>query len=67
MSVRNEMRPPIDETIRSSEVMVQAVLDSPLNARITFGDETEMSWEADGTRLRVNVADVKNHALLVVE
>lgn len=66
-SVRDEIRLPINETIPSVDVAVEVALDSPATAVSAFGDETEVSWEADGALLRVKVAEVRYHVLLVIE
>ena len=66
-SVRDEIRLPINETIPSFDVLVEVDLDTPANSVIALGDETEVSWEANGATLRVNVAKVSYHVLLVIE
>ena len=66
-SVRDETRLPINETIPSFDVTVEADLERPATAVSAFGDETEVSWEADGATVRVNVSEVSFHVLLVLE
>jgi hypothetical protein len=66
-SIRDEIRLPIDETIPSFDVAVEVELAAPATSVFALGDETEVSWEADGATVRVKVAEVSYHVLLVVE
>lgn len=66
-SARDETRLPINETIPSFDVVVEADLASPPQSVVAFGDETDVSWEADGRTVTVNLAEVSYHVLLVIE
>lgn len=66
-SVRDETRLPLNETIPSFDVEVEVDVSSPVSAVSALGDETDLSWEADGATVKVNVAEVRYHVLLVIE
>lgn len=66
-SVRDEIRLPISETIPSFDVVVEADLGAPVTSVAACGDETEVSWETDGSTLKVTLGKVEYHVLLVVE
>ena len=66
-SVRDETRLPINETIVSRTFVVEVELDSPVGRVTALGDETDISWEAQGNTLRIGVAEVRYHVLLVIE
>ena len=66
-SVRDEIRLPINETIPSYDVVVEVDLESPATRVTALGDETEVSWEADGNKLKIHVDAVEYHVLLVID
>jgi len=66
-SIRDEIRQPINETIPSFNVEVEVDLAGPATSVSAFGDQTEVDWEADGARVRVKVAGVRYHVLLVID
>ena len=66
-SVRDETRLPINETIPSFDVEVEVDLESPARVVRALGDETDISWNADGATLSVVVAEVSYHVVLVIE
>ncbi|MCY3832256.1 MAG: family 10 glycosylhydrolase [Chloroflexi bacterium] len=66
-SIRDEIRLPINETIPSYDVEVEVELEAAATSVTAFGDETEVSWEADGATVCVSVGEVRYHVLLVIE
>lgn len=66
-SIRDEIRLPINETIPSYDVEVEVDLEAAAASVSAFGDETEVAWEADGATLRIKVAEIRYHVLLVIE
>ena len=66
-SVRDETRLPINETIPSFDVAVEMDVKAPVSSVNAFGDETDLSWEMAGDALRITVAAVRYHVLLVIE
>ena len=66
-SVRDETRLPINETRPSFDVRVEVDLESPARAVRALGDDTDVSWTSDGASVRVKVAEVRYHVLLVIE
>ena len=66
-SVRDETRLPINETIPSFDVTVEVDVESPASAVSAFGDEVDITWEMAGGLLRIGVAEVRYHVLLVIE
>ena len=66
-SVRDETRLPINYTIPSFGVAVEVDLDSPAQSVCALGDETEVSWKADGNKLKISVDVVEYHVLLVID
>ena len=65
-SVRDETRLPINETIPSKAVVVEVDLEAPARQVTALGDETDISWEMVGESLRIGLAEVRYHLLLVV-
>jgi type 1 glutamine amidotransferase len=66
-SVRDETRLPINETIPSFDVLVEVDITSPARAVRALSDDTDMSWTSDGATVRIKVASVRYHVLLVIE
>ncbi len=66
-SVRDETRLPISETIPSFDVLVEVDLESPAREVRALGDDTDVSWTSDGASVRVKVAEVRYHVLLVID
>ena len=65
-SVRDETRLPINETIISRDVEVEVDVERKPQTVTTLGDETDLSWDVDGGRLRICVSEVKYHVLVVI-
>ena len=66
-SLRDETRLPINETIPSFDVAVEADLDAPAREVKALGDETDIAWEMAGNELRISLTEVRYHVLLVIE
>lgn len=66
-SVRDETRLPINDAIPSANVVVEVDMDSTPRTVIALGDEADVSWDLHGNTLRIRVAEVRYHVLLVIE
>ena len=66
-SIRDETRLPINETIPSTDIEIEIDLDISVKSVVARGDETDVSWVSDGATLRVKVAKISYHVLLVIE
>ena len=66
-SVRDETRLPINETIRSSDVVVEVDLHNAVRSVIARGDRTDMTWEQQGGTLSIRLSEVAYHVLLVID
>jgi len=66
-SVRDETRLPINETIPSTEVVVEVNLQSAARSVVALGDPSEMTWQQSAGLLSIQLSQVAYHVLLVID